>query len=164
MKTERGGFRMLRREQLMQELVHDSYKAQRKPTGPVRCRGCAAVYRKGRWTWGAAGGGVRATLCPACRRIKDRLPAGFVRLGGEFFAAHKDEILRRVRHCEESEKSDHPLERIMTIEGNGRSVVVTTTDAHLARRIADALHDAYKGELEYRYSKAENLLRVAWRR
>ncbi len=164
MKTERGGFRMLRREQLLQELVHDSYKSSRKLTGPARCSGCAAVYRKGRWTWGAASAGTRTTLCPACQRIKDRFPAGFVTLAGKFFEAHREEILHRVRHCEESEKSDHPLERIMAIEDKGRSAVVTTTDAHLARRIADALHDAYKGELKYRYSKAENLLRVAWRR
>ena len=42
--------------------------------------------------------------------------------------------------------------------------LVTTTDPHLARRIADALHDAYKGELRYRYNKEENLLRVTWSR
>lgn len=27
MKTQRAGFRMLRREQLLQELVHDSYSS-----------------------------------------------------------------------------------------------------------------------------------------
>jgi hypothetical protein len=41
---------------------------------------------------------------------------------------------------------------------------VTTTDIHLARGIGDALHSAYKGELEYHYNKEENLLRVEWRR
>lgn len=43
-------------------------------------------------------------------------------------------------------------------------LVVTTTDPHLARRIGDALHHAYKGELEYRYNKQDKLLRVSWSR
>jgi len=33
---------------------------------------------------------------------------------------------------------------------------------HLARRIGDALQHAYKGGLEYRYNKEDNLLRVTW--
>jgi hypothetical protein len=53
------------------------------------------------------------------------------------------------------------MQRIMAIAASGTDAV-TTTDAHLARRIGDALHHAYKGELEYRYNKEDNLLRVAW--
>ena len=41
---------------------------------------------------------------------------------------------------------------------------VTTTDSHLARGIAEALHGAYKGELKLRYSRDENLLRASWKR
>jgi hypothetical protein len=52
----------------------------------------------------------------------------------------------------------------MAVEADGEGTLVTTTDTHLARRIGAALHDAYKGELEYRYNKQENLLRVAWSR
>jgi hypothetical protein len=52
----------------------------------------------------------------------------------------------------------------MAIQADGRGVVVTTTGAHLARRIGDALQHAYKGELDYRYNKADNLLRVNWSR
>lgn len=37
-------------------------------------------------------------------------------LKGDFFAAHRDEILARVRHCEQAEKQDHLLQRIMAIE------------------------------------------------
>ena len=43
-------------------------------------------------------------------------------------------------------------------------LLVTTTDPHLARRIGEALHHAYKGELDYHYNKEEKLLRVVWRR
>ena len=41
---------------------------------------------------------------------------------------------------------------------------VTTTDSHLARGIAEAIHDAYKGELKVRYSRDENLVRAVWKR
>jgi NMD protein affecting ribosome stability and mRNA decay len=164
MKAERGGFRMLRRDQLLQELVHDSYKMRRKLPEPTRCPGCGAIYHRGRWTWDSAPPGANEERCPACHRIDDDFPAGYVRLRGEFFRAHQDEILSRVRHCEEAQKREHPLERIMKIRAEGEAVLVTTTDTHLARRIGDALYDAYKGELEFHYNKEENLLRIAWSR
>jgi len=164
MKSERGGFRMVRREQLLEGLEHDPYKAAVKPPEPTRCPECNAVFHHGRWTWGSAPEDAHSALCPACRRIREQLPAGFVSLKGEFFRSHRDEVLKRVRHCEAAEKREHPLQRIMAVEPDGEGLLVTTTDAHLARRIGDSLHDAYKGELEYRYNKEENLLRVSWRR
>lgn len=39
-------------------------------------------------------------------------------------------------------RREHPLERIMGIEDTKEGALVTTTDAHLARRIAEALHSA----------------------
>ena len=156
---------MLQREQLLQELVHDSYKSKHKLSEPTLCPDCGAVYHRGRWQWGVAPEkGAHMERCPACHRIHDHFPAGYVTLGGAFFGEHRDEILHRVRHCEEAEKRDHPLERIMAIEANAEGTVVTTTDPHLARRIGDALYHAFKGELEYHYNKDENLLRVAWTR
>jgi NMD protein affecting ribosome stability and mRNA decay len=164
MKPERGGFRLLKREQLFQELVHDTYKSKKKLSEPTRCPDCGAVFHNGRWSWDPAPAGAHEERCPACHRTRDRFPAGYVALKGEFLASHRDEILQRVRSCEESEKSGHPLERLMAIEDAEGGLQVTTTGTHLARRIGDALHDAYKGELEYRYNKEENLLRVSWHR
>jgi len=156
---------MLQREQLLQELVHDSYKSKHKLSEPTLCPDCGAVYRRGRWQWAAAPEkDAHLERCPACHRIHDHFPAGYVTLHGGFFGEHRDEILHRVRHCEEAEKREHPLERIMAIEANAEGTIVTTTDPHLARRIGDALHAAYRGELEYHYNKEENLLRVAWTR
>ncbi|HYL23154.1 MAG TPA: BCAM0308 family protein [Burkholderiales bacterium] len=164
MKTERGGFRLLRQEQLLQELVHDSYKSKRKRREPTRCPDCGAVYREGRWSWAEAPEKAHAARCPACQRVHDGFPAGYVTLSGQFFAKHREEVLGVVRRCERAERAEHPLERIMAIKPDADATLVTTTDTHLARRIGDALRDAYKGELEYRYNKEENLLRVAWSR
>jgi hypothetical protein len=44
------------------------------------------------------------------------------------------------------------------------SIVLSTTDIHLPRRIGDALRNAYKGELELGYSEASCFLRVHWTR
>jgi NMD protein affecting ribosome stability and mRNA decay len=164
MKTERGGWRPLRRDELRQELVHDSYKTKRKLAEPTRCPDCGAVYRDGRWTWGAAPAGAEEARCPACHRVHDRFPAGYVTLSGEFVGTHRDEVLHLVRNREAAEKAEHPLQRIMAVEDSADGVLVTTTDTHLARGIGEAVHAAFKGELEFKYNKEENLLRVQWTR
>ena len=164
MKVERGGWRPLKREQLTQELVHDSYKSKKKLSEPTRCPDCGAVYGGGHWTWGAAPAGAHETRCPACHRIHDKFPAGYVTFKGEFIGAHRDEILHLVRNREAAEKAEHPLQRIMAIEDTGGDVLVTTTDTHLARSIAEAVQSAYKGELDFHYNREENLLRATWSR
>ena len=44
------------------------------------------------------------------------------------------------------------------------ALVVKTTNARLARGIGEALEHAYRGELDYRFTEAENVLRVGWKR
>jgi hypothetical protein len=163
-KADRGSFRMLSRKQLLQEVVHDAYQARRKPGEVVRCRSCSAVYRRGRWTKGVAGGPARGVLCPACRRARERLPSGFVTLSGPFLSAHRGEIVALVKGCEARESSRHVLERIIELGERPGGLLVTTTGIHLARRIGDALQHAYKGRLRYRYNKADKLIRVSWSR
>lgn len=153
-----------RRLQLLVGFESDPYKARHKPRGATRCADCGAVFYRGRWSWRTTPAHAPLGLCPACRRVREHLPAGFVRLRGPFVREHQEELLKRVRHCEEAERREHPLQRIMAVEARDEGLLVTTTDAHLARRIGDALHDAYKGELEYRYSKDDSLLRVTWSR
>ena len=164
MKNERGGFRQLRREHVFEELVHDSYKSSRKLHEPTRCPECGAVYHKGRWTWDVAPGDAHEETCPACHRIHDKFPAGYVTLRGGFLREHRDQIVQLVKNRETKEQAEHPLERIMRIEDTEDGVLVTTTDAHLARDIAEALHNAYKGDLDFHYNKADNLLRASWSR
>jgi len=164
MKAVREGWRPLRREELRDERVHDTYKSKGKLAEPTRCPECGAVYHSGRWQWGLAADGAAQELCPACHRMRDHFPAGYVTVSGEFFAAHRDELLRLAHRREAHEKSEHPLERIMSIKDVEDGVLISTTGIHLARDIGEAVFSAYKGELEYHYNKEENLLRVQWRR
>jgi len=161
-KYQQAGFHIISHDRLWQEKVHDAYKAKGKLPEPSVCPQCGAVFHQGRWQWLKAPAGAHAATCPACHRIHDHFPAGFVTLKGEFLQGHRDEILNLVHNEEKREKADHPLKRIMAVEEKGDEVLVTTTDIHLARSIGDALHHAYQGELEYHYNPEQSLLRVEW--
>lgn len=165
-----AGFHPVRRDQLREDDEHDSYRLRQKPPEPSACSGCGAVFHAGRWQWGQPPRNAVEVICPACQRIHDHFPAGFVHIGGEFFAAHREELLSLIRHHAEKARSEHPLARLIDIcdeDTHGDDVqgmLITTTDIHLARDLGEALHHAYHGELAFHYNEAENLLRVHWRR
>ena len=77
MKGERGGFKMIRREQVLEGFPHDSYKSKGKLADPTRCPRCGATFHRGRWTWDPAPEGAHEEMCPACHRIHDEFPAGY---------------------------------------------------------------------------------------
>lgn len=146
------------------ESQHDPYRSRHKPAEPTVCPECRAVFHEGRWQWTAAMPGAHEELCPACRRIRDRFPAGFVTLEGGFLQDHRAEVMDRVRSHAERVKSEHPLERIMDTEEVEGGVRITTTDLHLARGIGEALESAYRGKLEFHYEPGQYLVRVHWQR
>lgn len=153
-----------RHEQRMEEVREDSYRESAKMPDPARCPKCNATYLKGRWTWAKAPAEAAAHKCPACQRIEDKFPGGYVTLKGPFLAAHRTEVLNLVKARETRAKEEHALQRLIAVEDVADGVLVTTTDAHLARGIAMAVHEAFKGTLDMTYSKGENLLRATWKR
>ena len=157
------GFNPARSEHLLQEHVHDAYKSKGKLPEPTVCPQCGAVFHEGRWQWLQAPAGAHQETCPACHRIHDDYPAGFLTLQGEFFHVHRDEIMHLVHNVEKRERAEHPLQRIMAVEETkSNGALVSTTDPHLARGIGEALRHAYQGELKFHYNPEENLLRVNW--
>ena len=159
-----AGFQPTRRDQRLLETAMDSYKTKGKLPEPTVCPDCGAVFHAGRWQWLDKPKDAHQTSCPACHRVRDHFPAGYVTLAGEFFATHEKEILHLMQNRETQEKANHPLQRIMDIEKTDHGTVVTTTDIHLARGLGEALHHAYQGELELHYNPEQNLLRVSWSR
>jgi len=85
-------------------------------------------------------------------------------LKGSFASAYKEELLHLARHREEREKAEHPMHRIMKIEEHRDEMVISTTDIHLPHRIGEALHHAYKGQLEMHYDEEGYFARVNWTR
>ncbi len=164
MKSQFTGFQPIRRDRLIQEARHDSYQVTHKLHEPTVCPQCGAVFHGGRWQWLSRPAQAHEKMCPACHRIHDEFPAGYVSVSGAFFKDHREELLRLVKNEETHAKAEHPLKRIMKIEDQADTTLITTTDIHLARGIGDALHHAYQGALEYHYNAQENLLRVVWER
>ena len=168
MKSVRAGTPYLvKRESVQPANEADPYRAATKPPEPSVCPKCHASFMGGRWTWTkpAANDDVGEMTCPACQRIQDKFPAGYVTLKGEYFKQHKDEIVALLQAVEKKEKAERPLQRIMGMdEKKDGTFEVTTTDSTLARGLGEALHEAHKGDLKVRYSRDENLVRAVWKR
>lgn len=151
-----------RRDRLIQEQRHDVYQERGKLPEPTMCSECGAVFLEGRWTWFEPAVNANAIVCPACQRIKDKYPAGYLEIKGSFFGGHRGEIVNMINNIEVQEKKERPMERIMAISEEENHVLVTTTGIHLARRIGEALRNAYQGELEFAYGDGEKSIRASW--
>ena len=96
-RTPPPGFKRIHRDRKIHEVVHDSYQARSKPVEPAVCPDCGALFHKGGWKWLPAPAQAHRELCPACHRIRDKFPAGYVALDGEFLREHRDEVLQLLR-------------------------------------------------------------------
>lgn len=154
------------RDTIVPETGHDAYRQAVQPPEPAECRVCGAVLHRGRWTWSPPPdiGPAVAVTCPACRRIADDFPAGVLFITGGFAATHRDDILSVVRAEERLETAEHPLHRVISLFDERDGVTITTTDVHLPRRIGEALRRAYEGDLEIRYGRDDETVRITWRR
>jgi hypothetical protein len=142
--------------------IVDPYRWTHKPSEPAVCPQCGAVYRAGRWSWGARPANAVEVTCQACQRINDNYPAGVLRLSGARLANLKSEIINLARHQEEAERAEHPLNRIMGIEEAPDGIVISTTDIHLPRRIGEAIDRAHKGDLKIHFDENGYFVRVDW--
>ena len=166
MKTlQTGDATRRRRDRLIRENVHDPYKAAAKPKEPSECRDCGLVFTGGRWqALPPLSEKAAATLCPACQRIRDRVPAGFLTLSGEFLPEHHDEIMHLLRNTVAAQQMQHPLKRIMRVTETEAETEVTFTDMHMPRTVGEAIERAYKGELDIQYAEESGIARVYWSR
>jgi len=121
--TTHDGFRQIKRHDgIFKERVHDAYKAKGKLLEPTVCLQCGAVFHEGRWQWREAPANAHRSTCPACHRIHDHFPAGFLTLKGEFFQSHRDEIMHLVRNA-----MDHGIEPREARLAKGKSVKARVT-------------------------------------
>ena len=153
-----------RKDRLIKERRHNIHYKSNKWPEPTLCTECGALFVNGRWLWQEAPEQANKVVCPACRRISDQYPAGYIEIKGSFFDQHRDEVLNLIRNVERQEKTDRPLERVMAIAKNKGHTLVTTTGIHVARRIGEALSRAYKGDFSFRYANGEKSIRVYWQR
>ena len=153
-----------RRDRLMQEQRHDTYRLEKKWPEPTVCTECRAVYMGGRWTWNEPPVQFNKVVCPACQRISQNYPVGHLELKGDFFQRQRGEILNLIKNEEKLEKATHPMERIIDIADKGSHTEITTTGVSVARRIGEAVSQAYKGEYSLNYGDGEKTVRILWQR
>ncbi len=155
-----------RRDRLLKQPHTDAYRTDRKLRDPTLCKICGAVFSGGRWQWlDTLPEEADTTRCPACQRIHDRLPAGFLTLSGEFFETHRDEIMRLVHHHVERQRLQHPLQRIIDskqLETGG--IEISFTEYHLPKGVGEAVKHAYQGELQITFAEESGQERVSWER
>lgn len=157
-KTEEKGQRTPR--------SRDNYRLKGGISGGAYC-GCGAVYKNKRWSQSkhaAAPDQERMLVCPACRRIADRNPAGIVSLSGSFLAKHSSEINSNIKKIAENAALKNPLDRIIAINSKEDAITITTTGTKLARKIGRELFKSFSGDLQYNWSTGEDLVRVRWSR
>ena len=131
---------------------------------PTVCPQCDAIFMEGRWRWGPVPVSANQAVCPACQRMQDNDPAGYVVLAGPFFHDHRDEIINMIHEQAERKRQENPLMRLMEEERNDIAMMIKTTDIRLAHFLGAALHHHYQGDLEYHHNPAHDLLRVHWTR
>lgn len=156
-----------RRDRFIKERIHDPYRQREKLPEPTVCPTCGVEYREGRWTWvETRSDRAHEYLCPACQRIRDGVPAGFLTLGSsDFLTEHREEIMKLVHNREKAEKTRRPMSRLMdvTTDDDGQTVI-TFTDNHLPASIGRAIRHAFKGELDFHYTDEGDIVRVWWKR
>jgi NMD protein affecting ribosome stability and mRNA decay len=155
-----------RHDRLIKEDVHDPYMARGKLAEPTVCMDCGAVFSKGRWQWATqTPADAHQQRCPACQRIHDKVPAGYLDLSGSFLEQHRDEIMHLVHNKVESQKAQHPVKRLMAVEDQkDGGVQITFTDMHLPRGVGEAIQRAYEGDLDIQYTEGSGIVRVYWKR
>lgn len=139
--------------------------------GVAICKDCTSVYHNKKWFLDAkiykekkGLKNVNWVICPACKKTKENVPNGVVKLKGDFLKQHKEEIMNLIHNEDERSKKYNPLKRIMKIHEKGGEIEVHTTSAKLAQRIGSILFKAYSGEVEYKKHENAKFMRVEWRR
>jgi NMD protein affecting ribosome stability and mRNA decay len=150
-----------RRDRLIRQKRHDAYKSKEKLPDPTLCTDCGVLFSGGRWAWKGTDDKVHETVCPACRRIADRNPAGTVTIRGDFFEQRIDEVDNLIANTEKAETLQRPMERLIQVVRDDDGTVVTTTGVHIARRIGDALARAYGGDYSIEYLDDEERVRIS---
>lgn len=166
-----GQTRILKRSRGNIENYGDPYITDIGPNEMAICSVCEAVYTGQRWYLKdqvdadkVRHHSVHYTICPACRKTRDRLPGGVVHLSGGFIRQHRDDILNLIHNEGERAKIVNPLERIIDMSGDDGNYEILTTNERLAQRIGRALHKAYDGNVTYKWSEDNKLVRVSWQR
>lgn len=135
------------------------------------CTKCGVINRQKRWIMDPLelallkeDPSVGKIVCPACLKMQDKVPGGFLTLSGSYLSKHETEILELIKNTEEKSRNKNPLGRIMEIKQEGDVLTLLTTLDKLAEKLGKEVYKAHSGELNHQWSHGENYVRVNWKR
>lgn len=147
--------------------LEDPYLTRKSYKEPTVCPRCGLVYRHRRWQRIPefdVDNAVEHHKCPACRKEEDHYVMGIVQISGGFCIPRRAEMVSMIRNEEQKTSIHNPLDRIMNIAEEKSGMRVETTSENLAVHLGRTLYHAYGGEVEYRFSNGQKLVRVFWHR
>jgi NMD protein affecting ribosome stability and mRNA decay len=136
------------------------------------CPRCGAIHDGHRWIAEPdkealskiAGSKVKKKTCPGCRRIEKGQVEGVVKLRGDFFVEHREEIKNVIDRVEKNRHGRNVMSQIIDSREDNGEMVIETCDGHLAERIGKELHKAFKGNLDMKWQEKDRFVRVLWER
>lgn len=153
------------------ETTEDPYAMTSAPSGEAVCPKCKSVFKDKRWFIDESlaeelleAENVPKLLCPGCRKVQEKYAMGYLYLSGKFWETHKEDIMKLIQNEYEKARGLNPLHQIINIYDEDEVTVIETTTDHLAERFGRAIYRAYKGDLEFKWSKGDKLVRVYWHR
>jgi hypothetical protein len=136
------------------------------------CPRCGAVYDGHRWIPEPdaelerllAKKAHETRLCPGDLRLERRQVEGVVTLRGLFMKPHIDEIKNLIKRVARDGRKRNVAARVFDITEDEGSLVIETTDEHLAERMGKEVEKAFKGKLEIKWQEKDAFARVVWQR
>jgi len=135
------------------------------------CTKCGVINRQKRWFMDPLelaklkeDPSVGTIVCPACQKMQDKVPGGFLTLSGTYLRKHETLILELIKNTEQKSRNKNPLGRIMEITQEGDVLTLLTTLDKLAEKLGKEIYKAHSGELNHQWSHGENSVRVNWKR
>lgn len=98
------------------------------------------------------------------RSMPSHMANGIVDVRGEFYRAHRDEIMHLIDLTVENVRSTHPFEGILSREEERDALVLEVTSAKLAERLGKMLNRVYGGHTEFAMMHDTGQARVFWER
>lgn len=119
------------------------------------CKNCQALYDRLKWVFNQKlyekykdDKETEKILCPACKRLKDKVVAGILYLEGEVLLTKKEEIRNFIHNEIKKALANNFMSRILRMEDEGHKITIYSIDAPLVLYLGRRFKRVFHGHLE----------------